>query len=247
MLMRSISELKIKLFADGADKKSMLEMYHHPFIQGFTTNPTLMRQAGITDYQAFALDILQTIQDKPISFEIFADQFDEMEEQAYQIASWGKNVVVKIPITNTKGLFTGPLIKKLSSAGIPLNITAVLTVRQIQEVAACLSKNSPAIISIFAGRIADTGMDPVPMMQQALTILKNLPQAELLWASPRELLNVIQANDVGCHIITATKDILTKLNLIGKDLEEYSLETVKMFYRDALMAKFQIGIVESYP
>jgi transaldolase len=242
--MTSVSELKIKLFADGADKKGILEMYSNPAIQGFTTNPTLMRKAGITDYQAFALDILHTIKDRSISFEVFADDFNEMETQAHQIASWGKNVMVKIPVTNTKGKFSGPLIKKLSSAGIPLNVTAILTLKQVQDVANCLSENTPAIVSVFAGRIADTGIDPLPLMQAALEILKNLPKAELLWASPRELLNVIQANDVGCHIITATNDVLNKLSLVGKDLEEYSLDTVKMFYRDALAAGYQITEAE---
>lgn len=239
-----ISNLKIKLFSDGADKKGMLEMYHNPAIKGFTTNPTLMRKAGVTDYKAFALDILATIHDRSMSFEVFADEFDEMEEQAQEIASWGKNVVVKIPVTNTKGQFAGPLIKHLSASGIPLNITAILTLKQVQDVADCLSKNTPSIVSVFAGRIADTGIDPVPMMQEALNILKPLPKAELLWASPRELLNVIQANDIGCHIITATNDILNKLNILGKNLQEYSLETVKMFYRDALAAGFEIKVTE---
>lgn len=242
--MRSNSELKIKLFSDGADKKGMLDMYRNPQVQGFTTNPTLMRKAGITDYKAFALDILETIHDRSISFEVFADEFDEMEEQAREIASWGDNVVVKIPVTNTKGQFAGPLIKQLASDGIPLNITAILTAKQIEAVAACLSKDTYAIVSVFAGRVADTGLDPIPLMQQGLKILKPLPKAELLWASPRELLNVIQANDIGCHIITATNDILNKLSLIGKDLQEYSLETVKMFYKDAQAAGFRIEVEE---
>ncbi len=243
--MKTVSGLKIKLFADGADKKGMLEMYQNPMIQGFTTNPTLMRKAGITDYQDFALDILKTIKDKSISFEVFADEFDEMEEQARQIASWGENVMVKIPVTNTQGEFAGKLIKKLSSDGIALNITAILTLDQVQAIADCLSPKTPAIISVFAGRIADTGIDPVPVMQEALSILKELPKAELLWASPRELLNVVQADQVGCHIITATHDLLNKLHLLGKDLTDYSLDTVKMFYRDAQAAGFQIAAVET--
>ncbi len=243
--MKTVSGLKIKLFADGADKQGMLEMYKNPMIQGFTTNPTIMRKAGITDYQAFALDVLETIKDKSISFEVFADEFNEMEEQARQIASWSNNVMVKIPVTNTKGEFAGKLIKKLSDDGIALNITAILTLDQIQAVADCLSPNTPAIVSVFAGRIADTGIDPVPVMQEALSILKHLPKAQLLWASPRELLNVVQANDVGCHIITATHDILNKLNLLGKDLVDYSLDTVKMFYRDAQAAGFQIAALET--
>lgn len=243
--MKTASNLKIKLYADGADKKGMLEMYQNPLIQGFTTNPTLMRKAGITDYQAFAMDILKTIHDKSISFEVFADEFAEMEEQARQIASWGKNVMVKIPVTNTKGEFAGSLIKTLSDDGIALNITAILTLEQVQAIADCLSPRTPAIVSIFAGRIADTGIDPMPIMQKALTILKNHPKAELLWASPRELLNVVQADEVGCHIITATNDLLNKLPLLGKDLADYSLDTVKMFYRDAQAAGYQISSLET--
>jgi transaldolase len=238
--MKTISNLKIKLFADGADKKSMLEMYQEPMIQGFTTNPTIMRKAGVTDYQTFAIDILKTIKDKSISFEVFADEFNEMEKQARHIASWGNNVMVKIPVTNTKGEFAGRLIKKLSADGIALNITAILTLDQVNAVADCLSPHTPAIISVFAGRIADTGIDPVPVMREALAILQNHPKAELLWASPRELLNVIQADEVGCHIITATHDLLNKLHLLGKDLVEYSLDTVKMFYRDAVSAGFTL-------
>ena len=238
--MEHFSKLNIKIFADGADKGGMLELYHRPMIQGFTTNPSLMRKAGIVDYEEFARDILQTIHDKSISFEVFADEFDEMEEQAYQIASWGKNVMVKIPVMNTKGHFTGALIERLSHAGVPLNVTAILTLQQVRDVAKHLAKETPAIISVFAGRIADTGIDPVPVMKQALMALDHLPRAELLWASPRELLNVIQADEIGCHIITATNDILNKLSLLGKDLHEYSLETVKMFYRDACSAGFSL-------
>ena len=243
--MRTVSELKIKLFADGADKKSMLEMYQDKTISGFTTNPTLMCKAGIKDYQAFARDILNTIHDRSISFEVFADDFDEMEQQAHLIAAWGKNVAVKIPVTNTRGEFSGPLIRKLSSAGITLNVTAIMTLDQVKRVADCLSIQTPAIVSVFSGRIADTGIDPVPMMEQSLTLLKNFPKAELLWASPRELLNVYQANDIGCHIITATNDILKKLALVGKNLSEFSLETVKMFYDDAVKAGFTLGTLET--
>jgi transaldolase len=242
--MKSASELRLKLFADGADKQGMLEMYRNPLIKGFTTNPTLMRKAGITDYEAFALDILASIHDRPISFEVFADEFDEMEEQAHQIASWGPNVMVKIPVTNTRGESAAPLIKRLSQAGIPLNVTAILTLDQVKTVAAALCAETPAIVSVFAGRIADTGIDPMPLMQEALELLKAFPKAELLWASPRELLNVIQANAVGCHIITATNDLLNKLSLLGKDLTEYSLETVKMFYRDAQAAGYRIAMLE---
>ncbi len=242
--MSKLSELSIKIYADGADKNSMLEMYQNPMIKGFTTNPTLMRKAGITDYKAFAFDILSHIPDRSISFEVFADDFDEMEEQASEIASWGNNVMVKIPVTNTKGESAGPLIQKLSARGIPLNVTAILTLDQVKEVASCLSPNTPAIVSVFAGRIADTGVDPVPLMKKAMEYLKDLPKAELLWASPRELLNVFQANEIGCQIITATNDVLSKLKLVGKDLSEYSLDTVKMFYKDAQAAGYQIMTLE---
>jgi transaldolase len=242
--MRSTSELKIKLYADGADKAGMLEMYRNPMVKGFTTNPTLMRRAGITNYQTFARDILKAIPDRSISFEVFADEFNEMEEQAHQIASWGENVMVKIPITNTRGQSAAPLIKRLSAAGIRMNITALLTLKQVEEVAHVLAKNTPAYVSVFAGRVADTGIDPVPVMEKSLEILADLPRAELLWASPRELLNVYQANDMGCHIITATNDILSKLVMVGKDLTEYSLDTVKMFYKDATAAGYSIATEE---
>lgn len=242
--MNKLANFKIKLFADGADKKGMLEMYQNPWVKGFTTNPTLMRKAGITDYKAFAFDILKTITDRSISFEVFADEFDEMEEQAHQIASWGENVMVKIPVTNTRGESSAALIQRLSADGIPLNVTAILSLDQVKEVADSLAAKTPSIVSVFAGRIADTGVDPIPFMQESLTILKDLPQAELLWASPRELLNVVQADQIGCHIITATNDILNKLSLIGKDLTEYSLDTVKMFYRDAQAAGYEINTLE---
>jgi len=242
-MMKPIPELNIKLFVDSANKSEMLAMYNNPMISGFTTNPSLMKKSGITNYREFALDILSCITNKSISFEVFADDLASMERQAYEIASWGKNIAVKIPVTNTKAQFTGPLIKKLSAAGIVLNITAVMTLQQVQSVAACLSVETPAIISIFAGRIADTGIDPIPIMREALNILQCLPKAELLWASPRELLNVFQANEIGCHIITASPDILNKLSLVGKNLEEFSLEAVKMFYQDALLAGFEFEIL----
>jgi transaldolase len=242
--MTKINDLNIKLFADGADKKAMLEMYKNPYVQGFTTNPTLMKKAGISDYKAFALDILQAIPDRSLSFEVFADELDEMESQAHEIASWGQNVAVKIPVMNTKGQFTGPLLKKLSNNGIVLNVTAIFTLEQVKAVADCLNKDTAAIISVFAGRIADTGVDPIPMMKASVEALDHLPQAELLWASPRELLNVIQADEIGCHIITATNDILNKLSLLEKDLEEFSLETVKMFYKDAQAAGYEIMTLE---
>lgn len=239
--METVAKLKVKLFADGADLAGIKEMYANPLIKGFTTNPTLMRKAGISDYKAFALQVLDAIPDRPISFEVFADEFDEMERQALQIASWGKNVSVKIPVTNTKKQFAGPLIERLSSAGVALNVTALTTIEQVRNVTAALARDVPAIISVFAGRIADTGRDPVPMMAQAVKIMQDKPKAELIWASPRELLNIFQADSVGCHIITATNDILKKLSLVDKDLDQYSLETVQMFYQDAQAAGFQIA------
>ena len=230
----------IKIFADGADKAGMLSMYKNPRIDGFTTNPTLMRKAGITDYMGFAKEILQTIDDKPVSFEVFADEFEEMERQAREIATWGSNVYVKIPVTNTKKLSSASLIKKLSAEGVQLNITAILSLEQVSEVAEALKNGSSSFVSVFAGRIADTGVDPVPLMKRALEILNPVSNAELLWASPREVLNVYQAESIGCHIITATNDILKKLDLKGKDLEEYSLETVQMFFDDAQQAGYRL-------
>jgi transaldolase len=234
--------LKVKLFADGADKASMLEMHADPRIVGFTTNPTLMRKSGVVDYEAFAKDILQVIQDKPVSFEVFADEFDEMEQQALEIASWGPNVLVKIPITNTAGEPSDDLIKRLRGAGVKINVTAVMTLPQVSRVANILGGGPSCKISVFAGRIADTGRDPVPMMAAAVELLRAHENLELIWASPRELLNVFQADAIGCHIITATTDILKKLHLIGKDLEEYSVETVRMFYNDAQKAGYRLNV-----
>jgi transaldolase len=242
MTNSSISNLKIKLFADGADLAGIKEMYQNPFIKGFTTNPTLMRKAGIQDYKLFALEVIQSIPDRPISFEVFADEFDEMEKQALEIASWGKNVSVKIPVTNTRKEFAGPLIERLSHAGVALNVTALTTLEQVKNVTKQLSPNVPAIISVFAGRIADTGRDPVPLMAEAVKVMSDKPQSELIWASPRELLNIFQAESVGCHIITATNDILKKLTLVDKDLDQYSLETVQMFFKDAQAAGYKISI-----
>jgi transaldolase len=236
-----VRSLKVKLFADGADLPGMKEMAANPLIKGFTTNPTLMRKAGITDYKSFAVEVLKLIPDRPVSFEVFADEFDEMEAQAFEIASWGKNVNVKIPVTNTKGKFSGAVIERLSKAGVAVNVTALLTLAQVKEVTERLDPKTPAIISVFAGRIADTGRDPVPLMRDAVHAMKGKPKAELIWASPRELLNVFQADAVGCHIITATNDILKKLSLVGKDLDRYSLETVEMFYKDATAAGFKIA------
>jgi len=239
--MTRIDSLNVKLFADGADIEGILEMYANPQIKGFTTNPTLMRKAGIVDYEAFSKELLLKVPDRSVSLEVFADEFDEMERQARKIASWGKNVAVKIPITNSEGKSSIPLIEKLSADGVVVNVTAILTLDQIKSVATALDTKTPAIVSVFAGRIADTGVDPVPIMTEALNILANRPKAELLWASPRELLNVFQANEIGCHIITATNDVLKKLELVGKDLDQFSKETVQMFRRDALAAGYDIG------
>jgi transaldolase len=241
MNMSTVSDLKVKLFADGADLAGIKEMAANASIKGFTTNPTLMRKAGVTDYKAFALQALQVVSGRPISFEVFADEFGEMEKQALEIASWGKNVYVKIPVMNTKGKFSGPLVERLSRAGVRVNVTAMLTIDQVRRVTERLAPETPAVISVFAGRIADTGRDPVPLMAEAVKIMKTKPNAELIWASPRELLNIFQADAVGCHIITATNDILKKLSLVGKDLDRYSLETVEMFYRDAVAAEYGIA------
>jgi transaldolase len=218
----------------------MLALAANPNIQGFTTNPTLMRQAGITDYETFAYDILREINDRPISFEVFSDDFDEMERQAIKIAGWGDNVNVKIPVTNTAGESTAKLIRRLAADGVKLNVTALMTLAQVRTVADCLEGGPSAIVSVFAGRIADTGRDPVPLMSAALELVRDYPNIELLWASPRELLNILQADAVGCHIITVTHDLLKKLGGLGKDLNEFSLDTVKMFYNDAQTAGFTL-------
>ena len=238
--MTDTKNLKVKLFADGADLAGMKEMAANPMIKGFTTNPTLMRKAGIADYKAFAREVLAVIPDRPVSFEVFADDFATMETQALEIASWGRHVNVKIPVTNTKSEFCGPLVERLSKQGVQLNVTAVMTLDQVKRITERLHADTPAIVSVFAGRIADTGRDPVPLMKQAVDILRAKPKAELIWASPRELLNIFQADAVGCHIITATNDILKKLSLVGKDLDGYSLETVEMFYKDAKAAGYTI-------
>lgn len=237
-----MENLKVKLFADGADLEGIREMAENPRISGFTTNPTLMRKAGVTDYKTFAQEALNLIGDRPLSLEVFADEEGEMEAQAREIASWGSQVNVKIPVTNTKGEFMGPLIARLSNDGVQINVTALLTLEQVQAVSDSLSAETPALISVFAGRIADTGRNPVPVMAEAVRIMKARPKAELIWASPRELLNVFQAESVGCHIITATNDILKKLSLAGKDLGLYSLETVQMFYKDAQAAGYGIVV-----
>jgi transaldolase len=239
--MRILKNLKIRIFADGADKKGMLELNANPVIQGLTTNPTLMRKAGVTEFEAFARDILQGITVKPVSFEVFSDEFSEMKRQALKINSWAKNVYVKIPITNTRDESSLPLIHELSNEGVKLNITAMLTPEQVAGVAKALHPQSPAFISVFAGRIADTGVDPVPLMLECKKILTGMPKAELLWASVREVLNIFQANDCGCEIVTVPHDVLNKaLKLAGKDLKELSLDTVKMFAADAKGAGFSL-------
>lgn len=238
--MKTVEQLKVKIFADGADRAGMLEMYAKPFIKGLTTNPTLMRKAGIKDYRAFAKEILSDIKDKPLSFEVFSDDFPDMERQALEIASWGENVYVKIPVTNTRQETCYELARKLSAQGVKLNVTAIMTLAQVRDVAAVLQPKVPSYVSVFAGRIADTGKDPLPLMAAAVAMLEPLAAAELIWASPRELLNIFQADDIGCQVITVTNDILKKLSLVGYDLDTYSLDTVKMFHTDATAAGFQL-------
>ena len=236
----SKESLDIKIFADGADLAGMIEMASKPYISGLTTNPTLMRKAGIIDYVAFAKTVIKEIPNKSISFEVFSDSLDEMIIQAEEIASWGQNVFVKIPVTNTLGLSTTSVVKKLSEQGVKVNVTAVMTSLQVQMIIDALNPNYESYISVFAGRIADTGRDPMPIMEESLRIISSNQNAKLIWASPRELLNVFQADSIGCHIITATNDILKKLDLVGKDLEHYSLETVQMFRKDAIDSAFKV-------
>jgi transaldolase len=238
--MSSLQSLRVKIFADGADRAGMIEMAAKPHIAGLTTNPTLMRKAGITDYRAFAQDVLATIPGKPISFEVFSDDFDEMEEQAYEIASWGANVFVKIPVTNTRAEPATRLVRRLAAGGVKQNVTALMTLDQVREVSGALGRGTESFISVFAGRVADTGRDPVPMMAEAVAIVQPFANQQLIWASPRELLNIFQADAAGCHIITVTTDVLKKLELVGKDLNAYSLETVRMFYDDACKAGFKL-------
>ena len=238
--LMQLGDLKVKLFADGADRAGILRMYANPLIRGFTTNPTLMRQAGVTDYEAFAKDIVSAVPDRPISLEVFADEFGEMERQALKISGWGENIYTKIPVTNTRGESSLDLVCRLARRGAKLNVTALMTLRQVKDVAAALAGGPPAYVSVFAGRIADTGRDPVPIMAEAVDILRPYANIELIWASPRELLNIFQADSVGCHIITATHDLLHKLALVGKDLDDYSLDTVKMFHRDAAQAGYEL-------
>lgn len=235
-----VESLRVRIFADGADLPGLLEMARRPHISGFTTNPTLMRRAGVADYRAFAREALQAISDRPISFEVFADEPLEMERQAREIASWGRNVFVKIPVTTTRGESCAPLVRRLAADGLQLNVTALLTLDQVREVSQALADGAPSFISVFAGRIADTGRDPVPLLAQALRIMAPWPGQQLIWASPRELLNVFQADAIGCHVITATHDVLGKLPLVGKDLDQYSLETVRMFFDDGQAAGYRL-------
>jgi transaldolase len=239
--MRTLSDLKIQIYADGADKAGILDLYAKPYVKGLTTNPTLMNKAGITDYEAFARDVLQTVVAKPISLEVFSDDFSEMKRQALKIASWGQNVYVKIPITNSTGTSAVPLIKELAAENVQLNITALLTLAQVRDVAAALNPAVPSVVSVFAGRIADTGVDPVPLVRTSLALLEGQPKAELLWASVREVLNIIQADEAGCAIVTVPHDILAKAaKMLGQDLTLLSLDTVKMFARDAAAAGFKL-------
>jgi transaldolase len=238
--MKTLDQLKVKIFADGADLDGILKLYCNPYIKGFTTNPTLMRKSGISDYEKFSRQVLEKISDRPISLEVFSDEFDEMERQAHKIATWGKNVYVKIPVTNTRGESSAELVRRLASDGVHLNVTALMTNDQVSIASEALGSHIPAYISVFAGRVADTGRDPMPQMKEAVKIMSAYPNQELIWASPRELLSIFQADEIGCHVITVTHDILKKLTLVGKDLDEYSLDTVKMFYSDAQKAGYKL-------
>jgi transaldolase len=243
--MKAVSELQVKIFGDGADLAGILELSRLPYIKGFTTNPTLMRKAGVPDYEEFAAEVLRSIKELPVSFEVFADDEETMEAQAKHIASWAKNVYVKIPVTNTKREPMYELIRRLSHEGIQINVTAMMTLEQVREVGKALEGGAASNVSVFAGRVADTGRDPVPMMREALEILAGNPGTELIWASPRELLNIFQADEIGCHIITVTNDILAKLKLVGKDLGDFSLDTVQMFHNDAAKAGYALGVAET--
>jgi transaldolase len=234
----ALDSLRVKIFADGADLAGILELYRDPLIRGFTTNPTLMHKAGVRDYERFARELLEAVPDRPISFETFSDDPADMERQALKIAAWGSNVYVKIPVTNTRRESTAGVLRRLAARGVKVNVTALLTLEQVREVTACLGGGPPACVSVFAGRIADTGRDPIPLMQEALEVMRPHGNLELIWASPRELLNVVQASDIGCHIITVTHDLLKKLSTLGRDLADFSLDTVKMFHQDARAAGF---------
>lgn len=238
--MKRFDQLSVKVFADGADIEGIVAMAREPYIKGFTTNPTLMNKAGVRDYRGFARDVLKAVPDRPISFEVFSDDFEEMERQAREIAGWGENVYVKIPVTNTRAQFSGPLIARLANAGVKLNVTALMTATQVKQVCECLCPGVASYISVFAGRVADTGRDPLPIMSESLQVLRRINGAELIWASPREFLNIFQADSIGCDIITVTNDLLKKVPLTGKNLELFSLETVEMFHRDAVAAGFTL-------
>jgi transaldolase len=233
-------ELTIQIFADGADVGGIADLLANPLIKGFTTNPTLMHQSGITDYEAFARQVLELVPDRPISFEVFSDDFDEMGAQAEKIASWGENVYVKIPVTNTSGASSAALLRRLAGDGVQVNCTALMTTQQVEQVAECLAGGPAAYVSVFAGRIADAGVDPLPIMIDALKIIASDPQIELIWASPREIFNIVQADSIGCHVITVTHELLKKLPNLGRDLDTYSLDTVQMFHRDAQAAGFRL-------
>ena len=239
---RHPKDLDIKVFADGADLDGIRDMAGNTLIEGFTTNPTLMRKAGISDYKGFALDVLKIVPDRPVSFEVFADEFDEMEAQALEIASWGANVNVKIPVSNTRGDSSAALVGRLSGRGVMVNVTAMFTLVQVREIVDVLAPDTPAILSVFAGRVADSGRDPIPHMKSAVKLAAAKPLAEVMWGSPRELLNIVQADEAGCHIITLTNDVIGKLENIGKDLDQFSRETVKMFYDDAVAAGYTFAI-----
>jgi transaldolase len=234
------SRLSVKIFADGADRDGIAELYALPWVKGFTTNPTLMRKAGVADYETFAREILEVVPDRPISFEVFSDEAGEMEEQARTISSWGENVFVKIPVTDTCGRPSAEVARRLATSGVKLNVTALMTAEQVAMVADWLADGAPAFVSVFAGRVADTGRDPIPIMSAALDALRSHPHLELIWASPREVLNIVQADAIGCHVITVTHDLLRKLSTLGKDLDEFSLETVKMFYEDGQAAGYSL-------
>lgn len=238
--MPRLEELSVKIFADGADLDAMVALAQLPYIAGFTTNPTLMRKAGVRDYRAFAREVLRAIPDRPISFEVFSDDFDEMERQAHEMASWGENVYVKIPISDTRAASASDLIRRVAKGGVKLNITGILTLEQVREASDALADGPASCVSVFAGRIADTGRDPVPMMASAVQLLRRHPGQQLIWASPREVLNIFQADAIGCDIITVTHDLLARLPLVGRDLAEYSLETVRMFHRDAGQAGYNL-------
>jgi transaldolase len=238
--LTTANDLRIKIFADGADIETIVKLAQDPLIAGFTTNPTLMRQAGVGDYEGFARKALDAVPDRPISLEVLADEEPEMERQALAIASWGANVYVKIPVTNASGTSTAPLVRRLSGAGVKVNVTALMTARQVESVLEALAGTQGAVVSVFAGRIADSGRDPIPIMEECLRLVEAAPAVELLWASPREVLNIVQADAMGCHIITVTHDLLKKLPSLGRDLDDFSLDTVRMFLRDAVEAGFSL-------